>query len=314
VSAQARVRAASQRCLPVVGDALDLGPAGGLVLRGEGVGAGGAAGVVPGAGEEGGVAGAGGDGVAARLEGEAGGGGGGGDREAAEGEGPAAGLDGGGGQRGEQRGHVGEAVGGLEGEAATEGGEDAIGDAGVGWWRAQAALQDVAGEDAEAVAEEGALAEQGLPQGAAEAELVGAWVDGFGEELLGGHVRGGAEEHAGGGEVEVGVAAGGVGEDGGLVGELVRVAGGGAGDAEVEDAGAEDAGLDGDEDVVGFEVAVDEAGAVGGGEALAGLAVDGDDGGPSRRRGRGPRRRGWVRGRTPSRGRRGLARRRRRGR
>jgi hypothetical protein len=58
------------------------------------------------------------------------------------------------------------------------------------------------------------------------------------------------------------------------------VAGGGAGDAEVEDAGAEDAGLAGDEDVVGFEVAVDEAGAVGGGEALAGLAVDGDDGGP----------------------------------
>jgi hypothetical protein len=43
----------------------------------------------------------------------------------------------------------------------------------------------------------------------------------------------------------------------------------GAGEAEVEDA---DAAVVADEDVVGLEVAVDEAGGVGGGEAAAGLA------------------------------------------
>jgi hypothetical protein len=49
---------------------------------------------------------------------------------------------------------------------------------------------------------------------------------------------------------------------------------GGAGEAEVEDA---DAAVAGDEDVVGLEVAVDEAGVVGGGQAGAGLAHDRHD-------------------------------------
>jgi hypothetical protein len=48
----------------------------------------------------------------------------------------------------------------------------------------------------------------------------------------------------------------------------------GAGEAEVEDA---DAAVVADHDVGGLEVAVDQAGRVGGGEALAGLAEHGED-------------------------------------
>jgi hypothetical protein len=55
---------------------------------------------------------------------------------------------------------------------------------------------------------------------------------------------------------------------------IVRLLWLGEGEAEVDDA---DAAVAVDEHVVWLEVAVDEAGAVGGGEAATGLAVDGED-------------------------------------
>jgi hypothetical protein len=81
--------------------------------------------------------------------------------------------------------------------------------------------------------------------------------------LLGGHVRGGADDGADGG-----------GEWGCRTGRWGRTSstsprGRRAGEAEVEDA---DAAVVADEHVVGLEVAVDDADGVGGGEALAGLA------------------------------------------
>jgi hypothetical protein len=103
----------------------------------------------------------------------------------------------------------------------------------------------------------GAGAVEGLPGGDAEGELIGGGVDVVAEALLGGHVAGGAGAREGAALV-------------GDAGSVVEVAGGGAGDAEVDDAGAARV----DEDVVRFEVAMDDAGAVGCGEATTGSEQD----------------------------------------
>ena len=206
---------------------------------------------------------------------EEGGGGGGGEPAAADGG------AGEGGEGVEQRAHGGPAAIGLALEAAheqrAEAARDGDGDAG--------GLADEAGEDlghelGEGVAGEGAAAVGGLEEGDAEGELVGAGVDAGAEELLRGHVGGGAEHDAGDGDR--GVEGAEVGDGGGVLGggpqvvEARGAAGGGlgAGEAEVEDA---DAAVVADHDVGGLEVAVDEAGGVGGGEALAGLAKHGGE-------------------------------------
>ena len=177
---------------------------------------------------------------------------------------PAVALGGVAGEGGEQGLHVGEAVfGGVLEAAEDELAEPAGGVAGGDG-------DGCADEDGEALlvevgAGEGADAVEGLEEGDAEAELVAAGVAGGAEELFGGHVRGGADEGAdGGGE---GVVAGAVGRV-----AVARVVG--AGEAEVEDA---DAAVLADEDVVGFEVAMDDADGVGGGEALAGGGEDLED-------------------------------------
>jgi hypothetical protein len=90
--------------------------------------------------------------------------------------------------------------------------------------------------------------------------------------LLRGHVGGGAEDRAGEGHRRDEAL------DGGARAEVRALAGlalaGAAGEAEVEDA---DAAVVADHDVVGLEVAVDEADGVGGGEAVAGLGEHAED-------------------------------------
>ena len=111
---------------------------------------------------------------------------------------------------------------------------------------------------------EGAAAVQRLEQGDAEAVLVGAGVGGAAEVELRGHVgRGAALGRVGGlGAVVQLVLVGGVGGQADLAPRSA-----GRGEAEVDDAGAA---LLVDDHVLGLEVAVDDALAVGGGEALPG--------------------------------------------
>jgi hypothetical protein len=170
------------------------------------------------------------------------------------------------------------AVFGAAGEAAEDRGAQAAGQA-DGGGGAVAGVADVAGEDAvhergDGVAGEGALAEQGLVEGDAQGELVGARVGPLAAELFGGHEGGGADERAGDGEGGVEGAQVVAGVAGALeVGEQLGVAVG-AGEAEVEDA---DAAVLADHAVLRLEVAVDQAGLVGGGEAGAGLPEDLED-------------------------------------
>ena len=188
-----------------------------------------------------------------------------------EGEGEAAAAGGGVALEGvAEGGHRGEAGGGVAAEGAEDHALHPGGDVGAGGWWPDGAGEDGGGECGEGVAGEGELAEQGLVEGDGEAELVAAFVGGAALELFGGHVRGGAHQHAGAGEGE------GEGVVGGVGGGCVFGGGeGGAGEAEVEDldAAVVDAALD-EHGVVGFEVAVDDAGAVGCCEAAAGLGVD----------------------------------------
>jgi hypothetical protein len=239
--------------LPVAGDAQDLGPARGAVEAGEGGRPGAAQRPVPGARVQVEVAGARGDrvvDVADRVRRHAAD-----QRETSDGEDPSARPRGHGGQRGEQRGHVRVALLRVDRQPAAQRGLDALGHPRVAGRRAQLALDDVGGEVGQRLPSEGTLAVQGLPQGDAEAELVGARVDPGRHELLRGHVRGRAEQHAGDRDVDRRSTASGVGEHRGLVGPGERLVGGRAGDAEVEDASARDPGLEGDEHVVGLEVA-----------------------------------------------------------
>ncbi|MFO0607940.1 MAG: hypothetical protein U0324_32550 [Polyangiales bacterium] len=139
----------------------------------------------------------------------------------------------------------------VAGEGAVDGGGDARGD--VGAQRAE--RRRVGGEDGGeglvvAVADEGGPAGEGFEEDHPESPHVDARVEIAGAAaLLGGHVAGGADDLAGAGEGPVG-----------------RV---GAGDAEVDDArGLAAGGVAGEEDVLGLEVAVDDAAAVGLGDAL----------------------------------------------
>ncbi|HEY8379440.1 MAG TPA: hypothetical protein VIK91_23270 [Nannocystis sp.] len=116
---------------------------------------------------------------------------------------------------------------------------------------------DLAARDGEAelvgaLAGEGELAEQGLVERGAEAELIGGGADGLAEELLRGHIRGRADDLASGPR-------------------------GGAGEAEIEHA---DAAVVADHGVARLEVAVDEAGLVRRREAAAGLNEGVEDLGP----------------------------------
>jgi hypothetical protein len=214
------------------GVAVGVGPRGGVgVEAGEdaggrrgvdGAGDGGAGLVVPRGGELGGAAGAGGGRVGApgrdaerEPAGEPGDGGG---------EPAAAGRRGR--QRGEQRVHVGPAAGGVDGEAAAQHLGEAALRAGAG-----GRVDDLAGHHRErglgvALAAERAALVQRLPQRDAEAELVGAGVGELAHVLLGRHVRGRAEDRAGGGERDVervgareGVGVGGAGIVGAVAGE-----------------------------------------------------------------------------------------------
>ncbi len=162
------------------------------------------------------------------------------------------------GELGEQHVHVGIAASGGPREAAQDDAAQVGRHAAGGGEGLYAPAQDLMAEGLPGAPEEGAAAVEGLEEGDAEAELVGAGVGRAAEVLFGGHVRGGA----------AGVGVGGFGGDVELV--VIRGADGlvgGDGEAEVDDAGPA---FLVDEDVVGLEVAVDDALAMGGGEALPG--------------------------------------------
>ena len=111
-----------------------------------------------------------------------------------------------------------------------------------------------------------AATDAALPEDHAEGVEIAAGVDGVADGLLGGHVAGGAEDrpHAGEGQALVG-------DGGGLLDD--------ASDAEVDDAGVQAAVVAGlDEDVVGLEVAMDDADRVGGGEGVGDLRAEVGDG------------------------------------
>ena len=180
---------------------------------------------------------------------------------------------------GEQRPHAGKALGGLERHAAPYQLAHARRHVGVADG-ADRSSGHVAGELGEGLALEGALAVQRLVQRDAEAELIRQGGHGPAAVRLGRHIGGRADEHAGLGEgldVEDGTAAARgrvvvVGRAAvGLVGGAAVLE---AGEAEVGDA---DAAVVADEHVVGLEVAVDEAGLVGCGEARGGAGEDGVD-------------------------------------
>ena len=69
-------------------------------------------------------------------------------------------------------------------EAAGEGAAQPGGHAGAGGGQAALALQDAGGELEQGLAGVGTLAEQALPQGDAEGELVGALTGSFAEQLM----------------------------------------------------------------------------------------------------------------------------------
>jgi hypothetical protein len=115
---------------------------------------------------------------------------------------------------------------------------------------------DFVDEGAEGVGEEGLASAEDFIGDDGERILVAASVDAVGADLLGGHVEGGAEDGAGHGH--------GVGDE--------------LGDAEVGDLQAP---VRGDEEVGGFDVAVDDALGVGVVEAFGSLAEELEDDGGS---------------------------------
>ena len=113
------------------------------------------------------------------------------------------------------------------------------------------AIYDFVEDGAGGVAFEGEKASGHFVEDDAEGKKIGARVEGFAEDLLGGHVGDGAESAAGAGEV---VRIDGICADGCYV-RAVQL-GGDFGEAEVEDFGVA---AFGDEDVGGFYVAVNDA-------------------------------------------------------
>ena len=167
---------------------------------------------------------------------------------------------------GEQRLHGGPASLWVGREAAEDGALEPAGQAGVAAalerGPARLAGADRGDEVGRGVADEGAQAVERLVEGDAEAELIAVRADALVVVLLGGHVDGGADEGAAAGDGGERAHAAGLAGDRGLVGGVE------AGDAEVGDA---DAVVVADQQVVGLDVAVDEAGGVGRHEAAAGL-------------------------------------------
>ena len=104
------------------------------------------------------------------------------------------------GELGEQGLHARPALGGVEREAAEQGLVQAWGQLDAGRRVAHAAAGDGAVELVDGVAGEGALAVEGLEEGGAERELVAAGVGRAAAELLGGHVRGRADDRSDVGE------------------------------------------------------------------------------------------------------------------
>ena len=184
-------------------------------------------------------------------------------------------------ERVDEGAHRRPAVVGLVGEAAGEDPAQPRGDGAPRRRRVEQALGDRDGDASGALAGEGVDAVDRLPEGDREGEDVAAGVGRQAEPLLGRHVEGradevpllgelAAEDARPGQEGEARVFAG-EGEGRGLVG---------AGEAEVHDP---DPTVVADHDVLGLDVAVDQAGSVGGREALTDGEEDLEDRRPRRR-------------------------------
>ena len=165
--------------------------------------------------------------------------------------------------------HGGEAVGGGGREGAQDGAMNPSGNLDARGRRRDVGLGDGTTELARVGAREGADAVEGLVEGDGEGELVGAMVGGEAAMLLDGHVGGGAHDHARLGEARRARRGGGSGGGAWSDGEV-----GFEGEAEVGDVGAT---VGADEDVVGLEVAVNDARVVGGLKPGGGVAEGGDD-------------------------------------
>jgi hypothetical protein len=154
-----------------------------------------------------------------------------------------------GGQLGEEGVHVGEALGPIDRQAAEERRLDPAGHAAAQRARTRLAGQDVAAQLEQRRPLEGAGAVQRLPEGHAEAELIGARIDRLPHHLLGRHVERRPQDGAHLRQAD-----------------LLRVPRAGGGQSEVHDPGAAVARH---HHVLRLEVAMDDAGAVRGGEAAS---------------------------------------------
>jgi hypothetical protein len=152
----------------------------------------------------------------------------------------------------------------IRGEAALEGPPQPVRRGRASRRRGDGPRAHRAGELDIGLAGEGPGAEEGLPEGDAEGEDVGARVGGRAVVLLWRHVGWGADDRASVGELRRERAA--------LEARIIDVGGDGSivGDVREAEVGDDDAAVFADEHVVWLKVAVDEAGAVGSGEAAAG--------------------------------------------
>jgi hypothetical protein len=141
--------------------------------------------------------------------------------------------------------------------------------------------EDRRAELAEALADERSLAVEGLVEGDSEAELIGARIVDLAAEVLRGHVAQRTHQRSGGGQVR---RRRGFVEVDRVVAGGTRVVGGDRGDPEVDDLHPDVATAAArDDDVVRLEVAVDDAGVVGGLEPAPRLHEQGDGVGPAGR-------------------------------
>ncbi len=178
---------------------------------------------------------------------------------------------------GEELGHRGRAVAGRRLEPAPDGVTQGRRHVAALGRRADGVGGDGGPELVQIAAREGALAVERLPERDAEAEQIGALVGGVAAELLERHVGRRAEDRAGGRQRDRWWAGQrGLGHPRGQGGFDRR-------ELREPEVGHAHASVVADEDVVGLEVAVDDAGGVGGGEAAAGGAQGVDDRAPAAR-------------------------------